>query len=85
MSAAPGWQPVTHACRTCGGRIFQCGNAYWCGGCGAQAERTPAPICGCGLKLAGKQAFHCIANPAQTAQSPHAVVIRRGAPPRNMS
>ena len=81
MTDSAGWVPVAHACRTCGGRVFKQATGFWCGGCNARSEGTPSPICGCGIKMAGRQAFHCAANPAPNAQAPHSIVIQRGPAP----
>ena len=71
-----GWSLSPHACRTCLGRILEMGDLFRCATCGAEAEGTPDPICGCGMA-----SHYCGPNPRRGVRSPAEIVILRDGVP----
>jgi hypothetical protein len=80
-----GWTLADHACRHCLGRIIERDRVFRCSVCGATAEGSPRPICGCGITVGGDHAkpagFRCGPNPKRSPVSPSEVLILFGERP----
>lgn len=81
-TARPAWSLAAHACRTCLGRVLHDGGLFRCATCGAEAQGSPAAICGCGIRIKGGPTsrrpitgFYCGPNPERGPASPSEFVI----------
>ena len=68
-----------HCCRTCLGPILATDTTFVCAVCGVEAEDSPEPICGCGIRprdIGDRDGhFRCTLNPARSPAHPARIVI----------